>query len=127
MPQKKNIQTEPTESEVNAQRISQLMLEKKALDIKILDVREITTLTDFFVLCTSDSEPQTRAITDHVNLTMKTEGNPSWHTEGYQHLDWVLVDFVNIVVHIFSKKAREYYEFERLWADGKIAEVKDQP
>jgi ribosome-associated protein len=101
------------------------MLDKKALDIKIIDVRNITTLTDFFVLCTSESEPQSRAIADHVNVTMKKEGNASWHTEGYQYLDWVLVDFVNIVVHIFSKKAREYYEFERLWADGNITVVQD--
>ena len=57
---------------------------------------------------------------------MKTEGHASWHTEGYQYLDWVLVDFVNIGVHIFSKTAREYYEFERLWADGTITENQDE-
>ena len=102
------------------------MIDKKALDIQIIDVRNITTLTDFFVICTSESEPQTRAIADHINRTMKTEGNSSWHTEGYEYLDWVLIDFVNIVVHIFSKKKREYYEFERLWADGKISKIKDQ-
>ena len=101
------------------------MLEKKAIDIEIIDVRKITTLTDFFVVCTSESGPQTRAITDHINDKMKEAGVKSWHTEGYQHLDWVLIDFVNIVVHIFSKDAREYYEFERLWADGKITPIKD--
>ena len=102
------------------------MLEKKAIDILMIDVRKITTLTDFFVVCTSESEPQTRAITDHINQKMKEEGVKSWHTEGYEHLDWVLIDFVHIVVHIFSKETREYYEFERLWADGKITHVKDE-
>ncbi len=126
MPKTKKIKPNPSGSELHAHRISELMLDKKALDIKIIDVRTITTLTDFFVICTSESEPQSRAITDHVNRQMKTEGNSSWHTEGYQHLDWVLVDFVNVVVHIFSQKAREYYEFERLWADGKITLVKDK-
>ena len=126
MPKKKKITPNPSGSQLHAQRISELMLEKKALDIKIIDVRNITTLTDFFVICTSESEPQSRAITDHVNVTMKTEGHAPWHTEGYQYLDWVLVDFVNIVVHIFSKTAREYYEFERLWADGTITEVQDE-
>ena len=116
----------PSNSALNSKRISELMVDKKALDIKIIDVRDITTLTDFFVICTSESEPQTRAITDHINRTMKTEGNSSWHTEGYEYLDWVLVDFVNIVVHIFSKKTREYYDFERLWADGKITKIKSQ-
>jgi|TARA_B110000263_G_C15294860_1_gene505106 ribosome-associated protein len=125
LPKKKQIKPNPSGSQLHALRISELMLDKKALDIKIIDVRNITTLTDFFVLCTSESEPQSRAIADHVNVTMKKEGNASWHTEGYQYLDWVLVDFVNIVVHIFSKKAREYYEFERLWADGNITVVQD--
>ena len=91
-----------------------------------MDVRTITTLTDFFVVCTSESEPQSRAITDHINIKMKETGVKSWHTEGYQNLEWVLIDFVNIVVHIFSKESREYYEFERLWADGKITHVKDE-
>jgi ribosome-associated protein len=109
----------------NAKRISELMIDKKALDIQIIDVRNITTLTDFFVICTSESEPQSRAITDHINLVMKQEGNSSWHTEGYEYLDWVLIDFVNIVVHVFSKKTREYYDFERLWADGIITKIKD--
>ena len=116
----------PTGNQNDAQRISELMLEKKAIDIIIIDVRKITTLTDFFVVCTSESEPQTRAITDHINQKMKEEGVRSWHIEGYEHLDWVLIDFVNIVVHIFSKETREYYEFERLWADGTITKVQDE-
>ena len=126
MPKKKKITPDSSGSQLYAQRISELMLDKKALDIKIIDVRDITTLTDFFVICTSESEPQSRAITDHINQKMKTAGHASWHTEGYQLLDWVLVDFVNIVVHIFSKKAREYYEFERLWADGTITQVQEK-
>ena len=92
----------------------------------IIDVRKITTLTDFFVLCTSESHPQTRAITDHIHQEMKKEAMKASPLEGYQQLDWVLVDFVNIVAHVFSKDAREYYEFERLWADGKITRIKDK-
>ena len=110
----------PSGSELHAHRISELMLDKKALDIKIIDVRTITTLTDFFVICTSESEPQSRAITDHINVTMKTEGHASWHTEGYQYLNWVLIDYVNVVVNIFNNEARNFYDIERLWADAKI-------
>ena len=113
-------------SPFHARRISELMLEKKALDVTIIDVRKITTLTDFFVLCTSESQPQSRAITDHIHQEMKKEKMKAWHIEGYQQLDWVLIDFVNIVVHVFSKNAREYYEFERLWADGTITIVQDE-
>ena len=126
MPKQKKSISNPTGNQNDAQRISELMLEKKAVDIIMIDVRKITTLTDFFVVCTSESGPQTRAITDHINKKMKEEGVKSWHTEGYEHLEWVLIDFVNIVVHIFSKETREYYEFERLWADGKITPVKDK-
>ena len=126
MPKQKKSRSNPTGSQNDAQRISELMMEKKAIDIIIIDVRKITTLTDFFVVCTSESEPQTRAITNHINQKMKEEGVRSWHIEGYEHLNWVLVDFVNIVVHIFSKDTREYYEFERLWADGTITKVQDE-
>ena len=126
MPKQKKTINNPSGSQLHALRISELMLEKKALDIMIIDVRKITTLTDYFVICTSESEPQTRAITDHINLTMKKEGTESWHIEGYQNLDWVLIDYVNIVTHIFSKEAREYYEFERLWADGVMTTVRDK-
>ena len=125
MPKQKKLSSNPTGSLYDAQRISGLMIEKKAVDIIIIDVRKITTLTDFFVVCTSESEPQSRAITDHINQKMKEEGVRSWHIEGYEHLNWVLVDFVNIVVHIFSRDTREYYEFERLWADGTITKVQD--
>ena len=126
MPKQKKSRSNPTGGQCDAQRISELMMEKKAIDIIIIDVRKITTLTDFFVVCTSESQPQTRAITDHINQKMKEEGVRSWHIEGYEHLNWVLVDFVNIVVHIFSKDTREYYEFERLWADGTITKVQDE-
>ena len=126
MPKQKKSTSNPTGSQNDAQRISELMLEKKAVDIIMIDVRKITSLTDFFILCTSESEPQTRAITNHINQEMKKEGMQAWHIEGYQHLDWVLLDYVNFVVHIFSSEDREYYEFERLWADGNVTEVLDK-
>ena len=102
------------------------MLEKKALDINVIDVRKITTLTDFFVICTSESEPQTRAITDHIYEQMKKDGIKAWHIEGYENLNWVLLDYINIVVHVFSRASRDYYDLERLWADGKITQVHDK-
>ena len=126
MPAQKKKKTKLTGTVLRAQRISALMLAKKALDVKIIDVRKITTLTDFFVICTSESEPQTRAITDHIYEQMKEEGIKAWHIEGYESLNWVLLDFVNIVVHVFSRESRDYYDLERLWADGKITRVHDK-
>ncbi len=124
MPTKKNINNTLTIK--HAKQISELMLEKKALNIKIIDVRKITTLTDFFIICTSESQPQTRAITEHVKQKMKEKKINVWHVEGYEHLDWVLMDYVNIVVHIFNAETREYYALERLWADGKVTLISDE-
>ena len=99
------------------------MIDKKALDIQILDVRGLTTLTDFFIICTSESQPQSRAIYNHIEDEMTKEGIKPWHKEGVEKLDWVLIDFVNIVAQIFSRESREYYDFERLWGDAKITKV----
>ena len=125
MSKKEQKQIKTSEGNQQIKKISELMLEKKALDIKIIDVQNITTLTDFIVICTSESEPQTQAITDHIHEQMKKDGTEVWHIEGYENLDWVLLDYINIVVHVFSRESREYYDLERLWADGKIIHVED--
>ena len=109
----------------HAKQVAELMLEKKALNVKIIDVRKITTLTDFFIICTSESQPQTRAIADHIQQSMKKKDINVWHVEGYEYLDCVLLDFINIVVHVFNTETREYYSLERLWADGKIISITD--
>ena len=126
MSKKEQKQIKTSESNQQIKKISELMLEKKALDIKIIDVQNITTLTDFIVICTSESEPQTRAITDHIHEQMKKDGMKAWHIEGYENLNWVLIDYVNIIVHVFNREKRAYYDLERLWADGQISQVHDQ-
>ena len=106
--------------------IANLMLEKKAEDIKIIKVEKITTLTDYFVICTSGSEPQTKAIKDNIEKTLRKQGLKAYNREGLEtSLDWVLIDYFDVVAQIFSKKARDYYDIERLWADGEITEVKE--
>ena len=120
--QKKRVE----DSQQIASKIARLMVDKKAVDIQILDVRGLTTLTDFFVICTSESQPQSRAICNHIEDEMLKEGIKPWHKEGVEKLDWVLVDFVNIVAQIFSRESREYYDFERLWGDAKITKVDDK-
>ena len=117
-------QKEPVLNSKNiASKIADLMVDKKALDIQILDVRKITTLTDFFVICTSESQPQSRAICNHIEDEMLKSGIKPWHKEGYEQLDWVLIDFVNIVAQIFNSESRKYYDFERLWADANITKL----
>ena len=100
------------------------MLDKKAIDIKVIYVDELTSLTDTFIVCTSESDPQTKAIASHIKDTLNEQNIKAWHTEGYENLNWVLIDYVNVVVNIFNKEAREYYDIERLWADAKIETIK---
>ena len=109
----------------NIYEISQLMLDKKALDIKIINVIGLTSLTDYFINCSSQSDPQTRAIKNHIEEKLLEKCNiKPLHTEGYEGLRWVLMDYINIVVNIFHEEERKYYDLERLWADGKVEEIK---
>jgi ribosome-associated protein len=95
-------------------------LDKRANDIKILDLREITSITDYFVICSGDVAVQVRAIADNILEKLEAEGTQPWHTEGYETGRWILLDFVDVVVHIFMDEAREYYGLERLWGDAPV-------
>ena len=108
-----------------AKIISELMLDKKAYDITIIDVSHITSLTDIFVICTSDSTPQSKAITNHIKDELTKYNLKPWHIEGYEYMRWILIDYINVVIHIFDKESREYYNFEQLWADGKMKKIKN--
>ena len=113
------------ESSQLANKITDLIFNKKGYDVKILDLRKITTLTDYFVVCSGDSDTQVKAIADEVDKELRDEGIRPWHTEGYQALNWILIDFVDVVVHIFKKETREFYNLEKLWGDAPVTEVID--
>ncbi len=98
---------------------------KKAHDICILDIRELSSAADFFVICHGDSNVQVKAISDGIVRGLKEDGFRPWHREGIQHLHWVLLDFVDVVVHVFHKETRNYYQLERIWGDAKIEEIQD--
>ncbi len=93
--------------------------DKKAYDLVALDISEIASFADYFLLCTGDSSRQMQAIADEVEQRLKTFGIRPAHVEGYQNAEWILMDYMDLVVHIFSKNARAYYDLERLWRDGK--------
>lgn len=106
--------------------ITEGLLEKKARDIKILDVRPLTTLTDYFVVCHGTSETQIRALANSVIEKVKEDlGENVWKKEGMDARRWIILDYVNVVVHIFSEEKRQYYGIERMWNDAKITEVED--
>ena len=103
-------------------QILNLALSKKAGRIIAMDVRGLSSLADFFIICHGESEPQVKAITDHIRKG--TDYKPR-HLEGYENQNWILLDYFDIVVHIFKKDEREYYNLERLWADAPIKEIDD--
>lgn len=83
-----------------------------------LDVREISTFADYFIICTGGNSRQIQAIADEIEVQLKKFGEYPSSIEGYQNAEWVLVDYGDVVIHIFSEKAREYYDLDRLWRDG---------
>ncbi len=101
------------------------MLEKKAHNVVKIDLRELTTsVTDIMVICHGESDRQVTAIADSViDEVKKQTGENAFSKEGYTQGEWVLVDYVNVVVHVFKQDMRDYYGIEELWADGKIQEI----
>src|SRR5689334_16954642 len=95
---------------------------KKATDIKVLDLTGITSFTDHFVICTGANSRQVQAISDEIGQQLKARGEFPLSVEGYNQAEWVLLDYGDFLIHVFSPKAREYYQLERLWRQAKIIE-----
>ena len=104
-------------------QIVDLALEKKDVDIISLDLRGLSSVSDYYLICSADSEPQVKAISD--NIKNNTLIKP-FHLEGYEQFRWVLLDYGEIMVHIFRTKDREYYKLEKLWADAELLKYSDE-
>src|SRR5436309_11190755 len=101
----------------------QACLDKKAEELSILEMEKGSgAFTDYFVLCSGSNPRQVQAIADEVELRLKQAGMRPTHVEGYSQAEWVLVDYVDFVVHVFSEKARKFYDLERLWKSAKRLE-----
>ena len=96
---------------------------KKATDIKVLDLTGVTSFTDCFVVCTGANARQIQAITDEIGLKMRELGEYPISVEGYNQAEWVLVDYGDFLVHIFSLRSRAYYDLERLWRNARNVEI----
>jgi ribosome-associated protein len=104
----------------------QACLDKKAEELSILEMEKGSgAFTDYFVLCNGTNPRQVQAIADEVELRLKKAGLRPTHIEGYNQAEWVLVDYVDFVVHVFSQKARNFYDLERLWKSAKRLEPGD--
>lgn len=113
-------------SPILAKTIGQLAHTKKAQDVLLMDLRKLTPMTDFFVICSGESDIQVKAISDAVEDGMIKKGVSAWHRESGSP-NWVLLDYVDVVFHIFHKNTRSYYNLEKLWGDARITRLDDEP
>ncbi len=97
--------------------------DKQAQNIVVLDLTGITSFTDFFIIATGANSPQVKAISDEIGFQLKQRGEFPVSLEGYEQAEWVLADYGDFLVHVFSPKSREYYDLERLWRGAKNVSV----
>jgi len=118
-------------SSATSQKLSKLvvkgMQEKKANDIVLMDLRKVkNAVADFFVICSGNSDKQLDAIADSVDVEVyKGVSENPWHVEGKHNKEWMILDYTNVVVHIFRKDRRSFYALEKLWGDAEITEIED--
>lgn len=105
--------------------LAQAMDSKKGKDIRVLETDGVTTLADYFVLCSGSSAPQLKALADAGEKAMKDHGILLHHVEGHRGGTWILQDYGDVVVHVFDKEARAFYDLDRLWADAKTVDLSD--
>ncbi|MBI5184904.1 MAG: ribosome silencing factor [Nitrospinae bacterium] len=113
--------------EVNLQKKAEIgfnaVLSKKAADVLIFDIRGVSNTTDFFMVCSGESNRQVQAIADEVITKLRERGVKPMGIEGYEVAKWILLDFSDMVVHVFHEETRKYYEIERLWEGAPKVEI----
>lgn len=105
-------------SEDLATKIVKVLDSKKGIDITGIDIRELTTIGDYFLLVTGTSSPHVKALAEEVEDTLSKEGIEPRRIEGAQSATWILMDYQDVILHVFTKETREFYNMERLWADA---------
>lgn len=109
---------------MNSNEIAKLAItaleDKKAEDIKVIDIREVSVIADYFIIANGTNRSQIQALSDNVEEKLGRAGIPLRQIEGYDNANWVLLDFHDVIIHIFDKENRLFYDLERIWRDGKI-------
>lgn len=101
-----------------ARRAALLAADKKAIDLVVLDLRKVTDFADFFVICSGAVDVHVKAIGDNIENELRKQGVKPLHVEGTENLRWMLIDYVDVIIHIFQPDARSYYQLEKLWGDA---------
>lgn len=98
---------------------------KKGIDIKVIKIDDISVLSDYMVIATGTSNTQVKAMADNVEYELDQAGVSVSHIEGYRSNTWILMDYIDVIVHVFMEEAREFYDLERLWQDGESIDISD--
>ena len=109
--------------ELLAKRAAELSLERKCEEVMILDLRGLTSVTDFFVIITADSERKAKAAAEHIIDELREDGERPMHVEGMDSMHWILLDYIDVVVHIFMPEERRFYDLESLWSDAPVVTI----
>jgi len=108
-------------------KAAEYIFSKKGYNVVLIDIREQTSITDYFLICSADSDTQIKAITDEIEKKLlENENIKPWHIEGRNNANWVLLDYVDFVIHIFKKETREYYALEKYWGDAPMEVIEDK-
>lgn len=98
---------------------------KRGSQIKLIKVDGVSVIADYFVIATGHSSTQVKAIADAVEYELKEAGENASHIEGHRNDSWILLDYIDVIVHVFSEEAREFYDLDKMWADGEIVDISD--
>lgn len=111
------------DSKTLAIEIAKILDGKKAQDVRVLKVEDLTVLTDYFVIASGTSTTQVAALADEVDYQLSQRGIKPYNTEGFDSKNWVLLDYSSVIVHVFVPNTRTYYDLEHLWADGEPVDI----
>ena len=106
-------------------QVTKALDDKKGLDIKLLRIDEVSSLADYFIICTGTSNTHVKTLCDYAEYTLEQLGEPMLGREGHRGNSWELLDYGSVVVHVFTEEAREFYSLERLWADAEQVDIRD--
>lgn len=108
-----------------ARDIAQILDKRKADDVRVIKIADISSLADYMVIATGTSSTHVKSLADYVEYEMDEKGVSVSHIEGHRSDTWILLDYIDVIVHVFNEESRQYYDLDRLWEDGEVVDISD--